>query len=33
VPSDGAYDNFLIVVGLVFNSVIVWYAWTWQSVA
>ena len=27
----GAYDKFLIVVGLVFNVVIVWYAWTWQA--
>lgn len=33
LPYDGVYDNFLIVVGLVFNGVIVWYAWTWQSVA
>ena len=33
LPYDGAYDNFLIVVGLVFNGVIIWYAWTWQSVA
>jgi len=24
-----AYDKFLIVVGLVFNLIIVWYAWTW----
>ena len=23
------YDKFLIVVGLVFNVVIVWYAWKW----
>jgi hypothetical protein len=25
-----AYDRFLIVVGLVFNILIVWYAWNWQ---
>ena len=24
-----AYDKFLIVVGLVFNGVTVWYAWNW----
>lgn len=24
-----AYDKFLIVVGLVFNGVTVWYAWRW----
>ncbi|MFX1416138.1 MAG: DUF6326 family protein [Promethearchaeota archaeon] len=23
------FDRFLIAVGLVFNVVIVWYAWTW----
>ena len=25
-----AYDKFLIVVGLVFNVVTVWYAWSWD---
>ncbi|MFN2115039.1 MAG: DUF6326 family protein [Anaerolineae bacterium] len=25
----GLYDKFLIVVGLVFNAVTVWYAWFW----
>lgn len=25
----GAYDRFLIIVGLVFNALTVWYAWTW----
>ena len=25
----GAYDKFLIVVGLLFNGLTVWYAWTW----
>ena len=24
-----AYDKFLIVVGLVFNALTVWYAWRW----
>jgi hypothetical protein len=24
-----AYDKFLIVVGLVFNSLTVWTAWNW----
>jgi hypothetical protein len=24
-----AYDKFLIIVGLVFNAVTVWYAWNW----
>ena len=24
-----AYDRFLIVVGLVFNALTVWYAWKW----
>jgi hypothetical protein len=27
LPYRGAYDNFLIVVSLAFNAVIVWYAW------
>ena len=25
----GAYDKFLIIVGLVFNAITVWYAWIW----
>ena len=34
LPYDGMYDNFLIVVGFVFNGLIIWYAWTWtQSLA
>ena len=24
-----AYDKFLIIVGLVFNAIAVWYAWKW----
>jgi len=27
----GAYDKFLIVVGLVFNVMTVWYAWKWMA--
>lgn len=27
----GAYDKFLIAVGLVFNVVTVWYAWRWVA--
>jgi hypothetical protein len=29
LPYRGAYDNYLIVVSLVFNAVIVWDAWNW----
>jgi hypothetical protein len=25
------YDKFLIIVGLVFNALIVWYAWKWVA--
>ena len=25
------YDQFLIVVGLVFNALTVWYAWKWSK--
>ena len=25
----GAYDKFLIIMGLVFNVLTVWYAWNW----
>ena len=27
----GAYDRFLIIVGLVFNVLTVWYAWKWVA--
>ncbi len=27
----GAYDKFLIIVGLVFNALTVWYAWKWPK--
>jgi hypothetical protein len=30
LPYPSAYDNLLIVVGFVFNGLIVWYAWTWS---
>ena len=33
LPYPGAYDNFLIAVGIIFNGVIVWYAWTWRAAA
>jgi len=26
-----AYDRFLIVVGLLFNVLTVWYAWKWRN--
>jgi hypothetical protein len=29
LPYPGLYDNFLIVVGLVFNGLIIWYSWAW----
>lgn len=29
LPYPGAYDNFLIVVSIVFNALTVWYAWKW----
>ena len=32
LPYDGLYDNFLIVVGFVFNALLIWYAWNWQPV-
>ena len=31
LPYEGAFDNFLIVVSLVFCGLIVWYAWTWPA--
>ena len=30
LPYKGAYDNLLIGVSLVFNAIIIWYAWGWQ---
>jgi hypothetical protein len=29
LPYKGAYDNFLIMVSLVFSALIVWYSWKW----
>jgi len=31
LPHEGAFDNFLIVVSLVFCGLIVWYAWAWPA--
>ncbi|MCO5195234.1 MAG: DUF6326 family protein [Anaerolineae bacterium] len=31
LPYKGVYDNFLIVVSLILNALIVWYAWTWAT--
>ncbi len=31
LPYVGWYDNFLILVSLVFNTLTVWYAWTWVA--
>lgn len=31
LPYKGAYDNFLIIVSLVFNALTVWYAWNWVA--
>ena len=33
LPYKGAYDNFLIVVSIIFCGLIVWYAWTWPTPA
>lgn len=32
LPYEGAYDNFLIGVSVVFCLLIGWYAWTWPIV-
>lgn len=31
LPYDGWYDNFLLAVSFVFNGLVVYYAWTWQT--
>jgi hypothetical protein len=31
LPYDGWYDNFLIAVSFLFNGLVIWYAWTWQT--
>ena len=33
LPYPSIYDNFLIFFGFVFNGLIVWYAWTWRTLA
>jgi hypothetical protein len=33
LPYEGAYDNFLIVVSVVFCGLIGWYAWTWPALS
>ena len=33
LPYKGMYDNFLIIVSIVFNALIAWYAWTWVAAA
>lgn len=33
LPYEGAQDNFLIAVSVVFCGLIAWYAWTWPSPA
>ncbi|MCJ7709825.1 MAG: DUF6326 family protein [Chloroflexi bacterium] len=33
LPYPGLYDNFLILVSIVFNALTAWYAWTWVSTA
>jgi hypothetical protein len=33
LPYVGMYDNFLILVSIVFNALIAWHAWTWVSTA
>jgi hypothetical protein len=30
LPYEGMYDNFLIAVSLLFNGLVIWYAWTWS---
>ncbi len=31
LPYPGAYDNFLIGVGFLFNALTIWYAWNWVA--
>ena len=31
LPYKGSYDNFLIMVSIVFNALTVWYAWNWAA--
>lgn len=32
LPYEGAYDNFLIAVSVIFCGLIAWYAWTWPAI-
>lgn len=29
LPYKGAYDNYLIVVSIIFNILTIWYSWRW----
>ena len=29
LPYEGAYDNFLIVVSIIFNLITIYFAWNW----
>ena len=29
LPYDGLYDNILIIVGFIWNAMLVWFAWSW----
>jgi hypothetical protein len=31
-PYPSAYDQFLILVGFVFNALTIWYAWKWRTI-
>lgn len=31
LPYEGMYDNFLIIVSIVFNALMIWYAWQWAG--
>ncbi len=31
LPYEAFYDNFLIGISLIFNTLILWYAWKWKS--
>ena len=33
LPYPGLYDNFLILVSIVFNVLTAWLAWSWVSAA
>jgi hypothetical protein len=31
LPYEGMYDNFLIIVSIIFNALMIWYAWQWAG--